>query len=223
MEATMKEPSKYGYGRPPPGWNKRTIEKYFMEGKLFFSPVEILDIIKLYHGKYSLFLDVKKVNQLIRRDRALISLIILSCARLNEALKVRRSQVDLRDPDWAFIRNFQVSKRKKGRKEFIATLPITRQEDATLYPFTELFLEHYSEIGERSPLFKIGTRRARQIITAIHPEIFPHYLRSCALTYYLNALKNPLAVAKIFGVKSVGTLSRYYSATWEAFKEELAQ
>jgi len=212
-----------GYGNPPRGYGKRTVDMYLKEGKPFFSPEEFIEILKKKSWEYSLYNSPDKIERLISRDKALVSFFVLSCARISEVVQVRRSQIDLSESEWLKVKNFRVMKRKKGRIETIPILAFTRKPDAILEPFSSMFLEHTLRIRGDKPIFKIGTRRARGIITDLHPDLFPHFIRGCALTYYVNLMGDPLGTARAFGLKKVETLMKYYGKTWEAFKEEFAR
>ena len=226
----VKDRRKIGYAVPPCGDNKkRTITKYFSQGKKVFTPLEIINFVDNFKNNYSPYTDPSRLLFLESRDKALISLLSITCCRLNESLRIRKSQMDYSRLDFLIIRNFRVSKRKKDpktgepKKQFIKEMPMTIKEGALLYPFTKNIIEHSKEIGDRSLLFKIGVRRARQIITALDPDIFPHFLRGCMLTYYLNLLKNPYLVAKMFGIVDVRTLRFYYGGEWEDHTEALSR
>lgn len=209
---------------PPCGDNKkRTVTRFFKEGKKVFSPLEIIRLLETWQREYSY-----NYRYLEKRDKALVSLLAISCCRINEALRVRKSQLDFSRLDFLLIRNFVVSKRRRDpttrllRFQVIKDLPLTLREGATLYPFTRYILEHAEEVGERSFLFEIGVRRARGIVTSLDVELFPHYVRASMLTYYLNLLKNPYNVAKMFGIVDVNTLRFYYGGEWEDYQEALS-
>lgn len=211
-----------GYANPPHGFNRRTVQKYLKQGKKFYTPLEILELLRKMENPYSDW-DPRRKDRLFIRDKTLISLTIISCARMNEVLQVKKTQLNYdKEPKFLVIERFRVSKRKKRREEFIE-LPLTIKETAKLYPFTEMFIDHAKSIKkEEDPLFKIGYRRANQIISSLNPDIFPHFLRACGFTYYLNLLKNPFGVAEMFGVKKAQTLRRYYSGGWRQFIPELS-
>jgi integrase len=221
----------YGYKHPPTGKDKRTIQKYKIQGKPFYSPEEILEKLQAYDPDYSP--SRSNPELLLMRDKALISLIVLSCSRISEPLRIRKAQIDVKtDPEFVLIRNYMISKTRKFTRKthlpvppfFLVELPLTKKKKASLYPFTEMFLEYVATISRREdPIFTIGERRARGIISSLDPLIFPHYLRGCMLTYFCNTIKNPLLVAKTFGVRNIQTLDRYYGKTWESAREELSR
>lgn len=223
----------YGFKHPPTGKNKRTIQKYRIQGKAFYSPEEILEKLQAYDPHYSSFSSSARPEILLMRDKALISLIVLSCSRISEPLRIRKAQVDLKtDPEFVLIRNYMISKTRKFTRKthkpvppfFLAELPLTKKKKASLYPFTEMFLNYVATISRREDqIFSIGERRARGIISSLDPLIFPHYLRGCMLTYFCNTIRNPLLVARTFGVRNIQTLDNYYGKTWESAREELSR
>lgn len=220
----------YGFARPPTGKSRRTIRMMKEKGVAFLTPPEILKILKNYAGIYSLYSSPNRIQELYRRDLALASFITISCSRIGEPLRLTRGQIDLSRLDYVLIRNYKIEKTKKFSKQgnpvppfFLAELPLTMNPKARLYPFTQMFLDHALSIEDpERKLFPIGTRRANQIITGMDPRLFPHFIRGSMLTYYLNAIKNPMLVAKIFGIRAINTLEYYYGGVWESASEELS-
>jgi len=146
------------------------------------------------------------------RDKAMMALGFLACGRINEVLRVERSQFDF-DSEKGFIivSNFYVSKRKKATIEregpTLVDIPIPTNTNALLYPFTEL-LQNYLDILEGERLFPFGEGRAWQIV------------KECTgLTYFANKIKNPIALAKIYGIKNVNTIMRYFKTQWTAYRD----
>lgn len=210
---------KYGKGFPPPGFNRRTVQSYLEKGVRWLSPQDLLKIMM----NYSEGVNSSSWNLKIR-NKALFSWIVLSCCRISEALTVKKSQVNLnKDPEFVIIENFQIRKRKKGKKFFLIELPFTKKKNSILYPFTEAVLEHLETVKKDDErLFSIGSRRAEQIICSMDPILFPHFIRACSLSYFINTLKDPVATARIFGVQNLNTLMRYYGKTWEEYRAELS-
>lgn len=171
----------FGYGNPPHGYGRRTVQRYLRDAWRFYHPLELLDLIWHMKNPYS-DEDPRRKERLFIRDMALIGFTIVSCARMNEALQVKKAQFMHDDPEFLVIERFRVSKRKKGREEFIH-LPLTKKRTAKLYPFTKMFLDHAETVRRiDAPLFRIGYRRANQIVSSLAPDIFPHFLRACGLT-----------------------------------------
>jgi len=162
------------------------------------------------------------------RDRAMMSLTFLSCGRINETLRVTKQQVDLEgDADFVVVRNFYVSKRKESTlKRYgltIIDVPMPKNETALLYPFTKLVLDYLPNIeNAEDRSFNIGTNRAFQIIRYC-TGLWCHWFRSLGLSFYVNTLKNPIAVAKIFGVQNVNTIMHYFKGTWLDYRDQLSK
>jgi integrase len=221
----------YGKGHPKPGFGKRTIQKYKMEGKPFLNPQGIQRILDKYKPSYSLYNSPDKVGLLLLRDQALVSFLFLSCSRINEPLRMKVTQVDLdSDPEFIIIRNYMIEKTKKFDKKgnpkppfFVAELPITKSKQSILYPFTLNFLDYLKMLPEKQELvFKIKDRRAEQIISGMDPLLFPHYLRACGLTYFQKLIKDPFVVARTFGVRNINTLMNYYGGSWDSIRDKLS-
>jgi len=187
----------------------------------FYGPNQILDLIRSSHS-----LDYRRKPEFyLIRDRSLASLEFLTCGRIHEILKVKKDQFDFTvDPDFILLKNFNVGKRKKktiqryGPK--ILDLPLPLQ--GPLEPFTELVLNHLENIGEDDKLFPFSRSHAYKIINRL-TGMWNHFFRAQALSYYVNKLKNPLAVAQIFGVENVNTLIWYYRGAWEDYKEQFSK
>lgn len=155
------------------------------------------------------------------RDRAFSSLAFLTGGRVSEVCQVKKKQFDFdTEQQFILIRNFQVLKRKKGKRVFI-DLPLPNSHKSSLYHFTELFLDYWDRITERdkeAEVFKFERRRAWQIVNAM-TGLFPHAFRSYCFSYWINVLKSETIIAKIFGVENPRTLSHYYKGTWKDFKD----
>lgn len=156
------------------------------------------------------------------RDKALMSLGFLACGRINEVLRVERSQFDFEsEPGFIVLTNFYVSKRKKKtierEGETFVNIPMPTNRDALLYPFTELITK-YLAILEGEKLFPIGEVRAWQIIKHC-TGLWSHWFRALGFTYFANKIKNPFALAKIYGVKNVNTIMRYFKTEWTAYRD----
>lgn len=156
------------------------------------------------------------------RDRAMMSLGFLACGRINEVLRVERNQFDF-DSELGFIivTNFYVSKRKKITLERegkpLVDIPMPTNEDALLYPFTKLITD-YLAISEGEKLFPFKEGRAWQIIKHC-TGLWCHWFRALGFTYFANKIKNPFALAKIYGIKNVNTIMRYFKTEWTAYRD----
>ena len=109
---------------------------------------------------------------------------------------------------------------KKYGPKFI-DVPIPKREEARLYPFTRLVLDYLPLVGAKDDkLFKMGTRRARQIVTYV-TGMWPHWFRSMALSFYVNTLRNVMVVSEMLGVEDIKTLKWYWRGAWEDYRQQL--
>jgi integrase len=74
----------------------------------------------------------KKHFELWSRDKALISLLLLSGLRINEALQLRLRQFDFGDKHFIIIKDVATSKRSLPRDEILLSL------EGKLSPFTSI-------------------------------------------------------------------------------------
>jgi len=196
--------------------NRRTVADI----QRFLHPKEILNIITEPQRQW---IYKERPNYYHIRDQGLIAFTFLLSARIHEALRIKRDQFDFdSEPDLILIREFEVGKRKETTiRQFgrvLKDLPIPKNPGAELYPFTQLVLKHYGQI-DRDKLFMIGRKRAWQIFNYITGK-WCHWFRSMALSYYVNKIRNPLAISRMFGVKNPQTLLHYYRGTWEEYRDE---
>ena len=196
---------------------KRTLKDI----QYFYRPEQIYELITRKTWPYK-----TDVDYYTKRDRALMALLFLLACRVNEVLRLRKMQFDFEsDPDFIIIRSFYVSKRKektikKYGPKFI-DVPIPKREEARLYPFTKLVLDYLPLVGAKDDkLFKMGTRRARQIVTYV-TGMWPHWFRSMALSFYVNTLRNVMVVSEMLGVEDIKTLKWYWRGAWEDYRQQL--
>lgn len=160
------------------------------------------------------------------RDKCMMALGFLACGRINEILRVEKAQFDFEsEPEFIILTNFYVSKRKKITVEregpITVDIPIPTNKKALLYPFTQLVTD-YLDILEGEPLFQFGESRGWQIVKEC-TGLWPHWFRSLGFTYFASIIKNPLALAKIYGVANVNTLMRYFKGQWEEYRQVYTQ
>jgi len=171
-------------------------------------------------------IDYKRARAFYRgRDRALMSLLFMCVCRANEVLQLRRRQFHLdSDPDFIIIKDFLVSKRKEKtlRKhgQTLIDIVLPKRKSARLYPFTDLVLSHL--LVFRGPqVFRIHDRtRVWQIVRG-YTGLWPHWFRSMALSFWVNLIGSDTAVAKMYGVKNVQTISHYFKGEWKDHREIL--
>jgi len=166
-------------------------------------------------------------DKLHARDRALLALIYLTSGRINEVLKIIKDQFrEMKelsyypnpDPDVLVLRNFWVSKRKKGKRHPTLDLPLPRV--GTFGPFTQLVEEYLEYLKKGEKLFPFGTSRAWVIVNHITGK-WNHYFRAQSLSYQVNRIGSAMRVAKQRGVENPTTIAHYYKGNWLVDKEEL--
>jgi len=157
------------------------------------------------------------------RDQALISFIYMMGCRINEALKVFKTQFDWEEtPGHITVKDFRISKRTERilRREGIPRIDLGLPLDGLFSPFTDLILKWY-DLSPGPKLFpNLGTRRAWEIVDH-HTGKWPHYFRSQRISWMVNKVRSPLIVAEILGVKSPQTLAHYYKTSWKEHIEDL--
>jgi len=151
------------------------------------------------------------------RDRALLSLFVLTGLRISEILSLRRYQFCFDMLDFIEIRNVKILKRRKEPifKDF--GLP----KEGTLAPLTMLVLEHF-ETSKRAALFDINRTTAWRIVKHMTGK-WCHYFRSQRLSYLVNKFRSTVIVADMQGIKSPATIAHYYKGGWKHHKEELKE
>jgi len=156
-----------------------------------------------------------------KRDRALISILYLMGCRVNEVLRLTKSQFDFdSDPDFIIVKDFQISKRKQKtlKREGIPKLDVPLPKIGTFAKFTKIFLEYYDEAPEK--LFKIGRKRAWAITNYMTGK-WCHYFRSQRLSHLVNLFRSALLTSRLMGIKNPQTISHYYKTIWKEHREEL--
>jgi len=205
---------------PYPSWldGKREQRRRLKDIKRFTQPEEIYKVISeapAWNYKRN-----REVYE--KRDRALVALLYLLGCRVNEVLKLRKSQFDFEGkyPYFVVIHDFEISKRKektikaKGipKKDF--PLPLVGK----LAPFTDMVVEYYNCSEEE--MFKIGRQRAWAIVKHMTGK-WCHYFRSQRLSYLVNLLRSSTITAKIMGIENSMTIDHYYKTEWEEHEEAL--
>jgi len=214
----------------PGGHGRRTIEK--MEEK----DMKYLQLPEIYAKLFEKEWPYKRALEYYHtRDRALGALMIITCGRVNEILRVTKNQFketsELEtykdDPETLILCQFWVSKRKKGQRHPTPDMPLFRV--GPMAPFTELVEMYLSILDKNEKLFKFGTSRAWDIINTItgggqgqrDKGLFPHWFRAQSLSYNINLLRSAVVVSKQKGVKNPQTIAHYYRGDWLATQEEM--
>jgi len=205
------------------GETKMKTRRTIKDIKRFISPKEIYQ--KIMTGPdwpYKTGMEYYRI-----RDCALCSLIYLTSGRINEVLRITKSQFNFKEePEFIIIKDFYISKRKariikRGDKKIIVP-PINPRIDMALpeySKFTELALNHYNQV-QTDLLFRFGRVRAWQLVRN-KTGLWPHYFRSQKISYLVNKTKSALITARLVGIKSASTISHYYKTEWREHKEDL--
>jgi len=166
-------------------------------------------------------------DKLHARDKALMALTYLTCGRINEVLRLRKSQFkemrqlpNYAEPDSNILicHEFWVSKRKKGKRHPLLDLPLPRV--GTFAPFTALVEDYLKYLKRNAKLFTFGEHRAWVIINYITGQ-WCHWFRAQSLSYQVNLIGSALRVARQRGVENPTTIAHYYRGQWLVDKEAL--
>lgn len=161
------------------------------------------------------------------RDKALTSFIYLMGCRVNEALKVKRNQLDLKtDPDFIIVKDFKISKRKKQtiKRIGIPKIDMGLPRKGIFSPFTNKLIK-WLKVSPYVPilLFPNINRKSAWRIIEHQTGKWPHWFRSQRISWLINALKSETIVAKILGIRNPGTISHYYKGEWGKWKDILGK
>jgi len=196
--------------------------------------VEVYDLITRKEWQYKGGQFNKKGTQYGRdkyhsRDKALLALLYLTSGRINEVLRVKKNQFfEMEDipyyksPDEniLILKDFFVSKRKKGKKNPILDLPLPRL--GYLASFTELVEDYLRYLSPKKKLFKFGTSRG-YVITNYITGKWNHYFRAQSLSFQVNLIGSAMRVAKQRGIANATTISHYYRGEWLVDKDKVLE
>lgn len=215
----------------PGGWNRRTIQGMEELGMKYVQLPEIYDRLHTKEWPY------KRTPKLYHiRDRACGALMVITCGRINEILRIIMGQfiethmLDLydNDPDILILSQFWVSKRKEGTRHPTPDMPLYRV--GPMAPFTALVEKYLSILDKKDDkLFKFGTSRAWDIINYItgggqgnrENGLWCQWFRAQSLSYNINLLRSATIVAKQKGIDNPSTIAHYYRGDWVATKDEM--
>jgi integrase len=158
------------------------------------------------------------------RDRALISLLYLTCGRISEVLSLTKKQfVFDEDPDFVIVKNMVVVKRKKKAKRKRRSIrdEVPLPKAGPLAPFTRFvteYLDRLTDPGEN--LFKFGRHRAWQIVHFITAK-WCHYFRSQGESWYGKIFSNIFALKDFVGVVDAQVLSDYVKTDWRDYRDRI--
>jgi integrase len=191
----------------------------FLDDKLFIDLES--DVAKTeWNYKTQMFLQT--------RDKALVSLLMLTGLRISEALGLRKKQFRVYE-DKVLIANAVTLKHGLLRPKIILT------RKGRLAPFTEIFLEWFNQLPEYAEfVFGSGSAlgisydqhikraRAHWIIKTTTGK-FPHWYRSvCESIYARSVFHNDAWKLKAFmGLKSLESTGPYVSGNWEENEKDI--
>ena len=185
----------------------------------FKRPSELLEMIE---GKSWPYKTNKEFYEC--RDRALISLLYLTCGRVSEVLSLRKKQfVFDEDPDFIIIKNMIVVKRKKEAKRKRRSIrdEVPLPTTGPLAPFTQFVVEYLNLLTDpKAKLFRFGRHRAWQIVRFITGK-WCHYFRSQGESWYGKIFSNIFALKDFVGVVDASTLSDYVKTDWRDYRAEI--
>ena len=196
------------------GVKRRTLD--YVE---FERPSELLDMIESKSWPY-------KTNREFYgcRDRALISLLYLTCGRISEVLSLTKKPfVFDEDPDFIIIKNMVVVKRKKKTKRKRRSIrdEVPLPKSGPLSPFTHFVTEYLTILRDPEvKLFKFGRHRAWQIVRFITGK-WCHYFRSQGESWYGKIFSNIFALKDFVGVVDASTLSDYVKTDWKDYRDRI--
>lgn len=225
-----------------PKHRRRTIESDVTE---YLEPEEIYNLIVSREWPYKGGWFNAKGSQYGRdkyhsRDKAFMALMFLTSGRLNQILRLKKSQfkemyefkkyAKIADSDILLIDQFGVSKRKKGKRHPILELPLPRTGEFA--PFTRLVEDYLEYLDEDNKLFTFGESRAWVIVNYVTGAYdkegnlvgkWNHWFRAQSLSYLVNLLGSATRVAKQRGVENPTTIAHYYRGEWTIDKERLKE
>ena len=185
----------------------------------FQRPSELLELIKSRSWPYKTNREFYEV-----RDRALISLLYLTCGRISEVLSLTKKQfVFDEDPDFIIVKNMIVVKRKRKakrkRRSIREEVPLPRAGPMSL--FTQFVAEYLNRLSDpEEKLFKFGRHRAWQIVSFITGK-WCHYFRIQGESWYGKIFSNIFALKDFVGVVDASTLSDYVKTDWKDYRDRI--
>ncbi len=168
------------------------------------------------------------------RDKALLSMLILTGLRISEILSITRDQIrQQEDLDFVVIHDIQISKRwirkydedhnliSRTREPILRDVPLPK--NGFFQPLTEYVLRHLQTRPHSASvkLFNISRQRAWQITNALTGK-WNHYFRSMRISHLINERNmSSVAVAKLLGVKESSTIDHYSKSEWKDHRDKL--
>jgi len=195
------------------------VKRRTLDDVKFQRPSELLEMIESKSWPY-------KTNQEFYecRDRALISLLYLTCGRVSEVLSLTKKQfVFDEDPDFIIIKNMIVVKRKKRAKRKRRSIrdEVPLPKAGSLGTFTKFVTEYLNRLKDADEkLFTFGRHRAWQIVHFITGK-WCHYFRSQGESWYGKIFSNIFALKDFVGVVDASTLSDYVKTDWKDYRDRI--
>lgn len=157
------------------------------------------------------------------RDRALVAILYLLALRISEALRLRREQFIFPEEsgreDAIVVREIKLSKSRwkdKPRKEQFrqeAFLPLRGPRSK----LSGLVLRYLTMLEPQDKLFKFGTSRAWQIVTAML-DVPCHWLRAYGENFLYDVWKHDLLAVADYVKVEPRILSQYIRASYKKYE-----
>lgn len=190
---------------------------------------ELIDCINNNQVKY-------KNATLHVRDKALVSLLMLTGLRVSELLQLRRDQFNLEGRDFIIIKDVITSKRGNLRDE----IPLPRRGQL------EVFTSHVDDwliqvptkdkFGNHINCFVVPTasglgihfnqplsRQRTHVIVKTITGKFPHYLRMLTESYYGRIFRTNWALKDFMGLTDLHSTEPYVKTDWHDYAEKMLE
>lgn len=208
---------------PRPKWlnvPKRSVKA--VKGKAVMKLPELINCINKNQVHY-------KNETLNVRDKAIVSLLMLSGLRVSELLKLKLSQFNLEGKDFIIIKDVETLKRGNQRDE----IPLPKRGQLQVFTnHVEDWLIHIPTkdsfviptasglgIHFHKPLSR---QRTHVIVKAITGQ-FPHYLRMLTESYYGRIFKTNWALKDFMGLTDLRSTEPYVKTDWHDYAEKMLE
>jgi integrase len=170
------------------------------------------------------------------RDKALVSLLMLSGLRVSELLKLKLTQFYLEGKDFIIIKDVETLKRGNLRDE--VPLPKRGQLEVFTNHVEEwlIHIPHKDKHGKPIDSFVIPSasglgihfnkslsrQRTHVIVKAITGK-FPHYLRMLTESYYGRIFRTNWALKDFMGLTDLRSTEAYVKTDWHDYAEKMLE
>lgn len=185
------------------------------------------DIYKLITRKTWSYAPSKRKQFFVDRDKTMMSLAYEGAGRIKETLSLRRDNLKVMD-GYILVTGMNVFKRTKKiirkygesmtvRDDF--PLPLEKGLFENSYydefvPFSQFVLAYLEEYDPKGRLFKLGRRRAWQIVYHV-TGYYPNWFRAQAEHFYGNfIMKDTVKLAKFVKVVNPMQVAHYIGYDW---------